>query len=46
VVQAYESGLEHDRVLPAYQKAVYQALIITTIESEESLKPVLRTGLQ
>ncbi|MDD2458907.1 MAG: DUF3320 domain-containing protein, partial [Eubacteriales bacterium] len=37
VVQAYESGLEHDRVLPAYQKAVYQALIITTIESEESL---------
>lgn len=37
VIQTYEAGLEHDRVLPTYRQAVYRALIIATVESEDTL---------
>ncbi len=37
VVALYEAGIEHDLILPAYRKAVFQALIINLIDSEPAL---------
>lgn len=37
VVHAYRAGLEHERVLPAYRKALLRGLITQAIESEECL---------
>ena len=39
VVDAYEGGMAHEKILPAYEKACYQALAILAIEAD----PVLDT---
>ena len=37
VITAYVNGLEHDHVLPAFQKAAYKSLIIDGIDRDDSL---------
>lgn len=37
LVDAYESGLEHDQVMVSYQNALYTALINHTIDNDEAL---------
>jgi hypothetical protein len=37
VVDSYEAGLAHDAVLPSYRKALYAAMIVAVVESDETL---------
>ncbi|MDR0381852.1 MAG: DUF3320 domain-containing protein [Oscillospiraceae bacterium] len=37
VVDSYEAGLDHAAVLPSYRKALYAALIVAAVESDETL---------
>lgn len=37
VVKAYGNGMEHDKVAPAYKKAMYKGLAIEAIEADDAL---------